>query len=120
MNRARLGKIGKHVVMCLRLHQVALKANLDVSKVDVIIPMIDVRLAANDTLQRLSVAVNGLKMIGTKTISGKMINDGITFVAERKRLIRDDELVTVMTILIDMKDTVAELACIQQQVLGLQ
>lgn len=120
MNRARLGKIGKHVVMCLRLHQVALKANLDVSKVDVIIPMIDVRLAANDTLQRLSVAVNGLKMIGTRTISGKMINDGITFVAERKRLIRDDELVTVMTILIDMKDTVAELACIQQQVLGLQ
>jgi hypothetical protein len=119
-NRARCGKIGKHVVMCLRVQQVALKANLDVSKVDMVIPMIDVRLAANDALQRLSVAIDGLKMIGTKTISGKIINDGITFVAERKRVTRDDEFMTVMTILIDMKDTVAELACIQQQVLGLQ
>lgn len=119
-NRSRIGKIGKHVVMCLRLHEVALKANLDVSKVDVVIPIIDVRLAANDNMQRLSVAMDGLTMVGTKTISGKMINDGITFVAERKRIIRDDDYVTVMKLLIDSKDTVAELACIQQQVLGLQ
>lgn len=119
-NRGGMRKIGKHVVVCLRLHQVALKANLDVSKVDIVIPLVNARLAANDTLQRISVAMDGLNMIGTKTISGKVVNDGITFLAERKRILREDEQVTVMKIGIDSKDTVAELACIDQQVFGLQ
>lgn len=119
-NRDGMRKIGKQVVVCLRFHQVALKANLDVSKVDVVIPLINARLAANDTLQRISVTMDGLNMFGTKTISGKIVNDGITFMAERKRILREDKQVTVMKIGIDSKDTVAELACIDQQVFGLQ
>jgi hypothetical protein len=118
--RGGIRKIGKHVVVCVRLHEVALKANLDVSKVDIVIPVINARLAANDTLQRISVAMDGLNMVGTKTISGKVVNDGIVFIAERKRILRADEQVTVMKIGIDSKDTVAELACLDQQVFGLQ
>ncbi|KAJ9104947.1 hypothetical protein QFC19_003742 [Naganishia cerealis] len=115
----RLGKIGRHVIICVRLHQVSLRANLDVSKVDIEIPVIDGRLAANDTIQRLLVDLGSLKMIGTRTVSGRVINDGIRFVAERKKILEDTSYVTVMELRIDAKDTLAELACIEQHVLGL-
>jgi len=115
-----LGKIGRHVVVGLRLHEVTLRANLDVSKVDIEIPLIDGRLAANDTLQRLLVDLGGFNMIGTHTVSGKIINEGIRFVAERKRVLEDTSYVTVMKLRIDAQDTLAELACIDQHVLGLQ